>query len=321
MKKEAYYFPHDCNARNDEKILAIRMRYGAEGYGIYFMIIERLRESTNYISIKDYNVLAFDFRVSADKVKSIVEDFGLFQFTDNGKLFYSESLSQRMQPLENLRKQRSNAGQKSGEKRAKSATDERPFDKSLTTVDQKSNKEDYIILDNIKEEEKKEKEKKKSPPTPKGDSEKKLTDKNSLSYKARILFENHFRETFGSSYYWAAKDAGAMKQLLSKLEFSMKSKNWGAEISDNEKLDALKFMLNGIRDGWIFDNFSVPIINSKFNEIISQIKSNARNSNLQSTASRTNQKNGYNSARTNAEERKRSVEDLADLARTILQQP
>lgn len=86
------YFSHDSNARNDEKILAVRMKFGMEGYGIYFAILERLRDSADYMSIRDYNVIAFDFRVSAEKVKSIVEDFGLFVFTEDGKYFYSENV-------------------------------------------------------------------------------------------------------------------------------------------------------------------------------------------------------------------------------------
>ncbi len=96
MKKDAYYFSHDSNARNDEKLIAVRMKLGMEGYGIFFAIIERLRESTNYMSVKNYNIIAFDLRVGAEKIKSVVEDFGLFIFTDNGKHFYSKSLSKRM---------------------------------------------------------------------------------------------------------------------------------------------------------------------------------------------------------------------------------
>jgi hypothetical protein len=99
MSKDAYYFSHDSNARNDEKMLAVRMRFGAEGYGIYFMIIERLRESRNYLGVTDYNVIAFDLRVSTEKVKSIVEDFGLFEFTDNGR-FYSKRLSRSMNKMD-----------------------------------------------------------------------------------------------------------------------------------------------------------------------------------------------------------------------------
>ena len=91
------YFSHDSNARNADNIIPLRMKMGVEGYGIYFMILERLRDEPDYTSIKDYNMLAFDFRVSADKVKLVVEDFGLFSFTEDGKRFYSESFLRRMQ--------------------------------------------------------------------------------------------------------------------------------------------------------------------------------------------------------------------------------
>ena len=102
--KEAYYFSHDSNARNDEKILAVRMRLGVEGYGIYFMILERLRDESDNMSIKDYNILAFDFRVSADKVKAVIEDFELFEFTEDNKFFYSKRMMNNMK-MKNQKKQ------------------------------------------------------------------------------------------------------------------------------------------------------------------------------------------------------------------------
>ena len=91
------YFTHDSNARNSDKIIPLRAKMGAEGYGIYFMILERLREEPSYMSVKDYNMLAFDLRVDAAKVKAVVENFGLFVFTEDGKYFYSESFTRRMQ--------------------------------------------------------------------------------------------------------------------------------------------------------------------------------------------------------------------------------
>ncbi len=111
--KEAYYFSHDSNARNDEKILAVRMRLGTEGYGIYFMILERLRDESNHMSIKDYNVLAFDFRVGADKVKSVVEDFGLFEFTEDKKYFFSNRMMNNMK----LKNEKSEKARESVQKR------------------------------------------------------------------------------------------------------------------------------------------------------------------------------------------------------------
>lgn len=96
MGKKTNYFSHDSNARNDEKILALRIKFGAEGYGIFFMLLERLREETNYMCVKDYNLLAFDLRVNSSVLKSTVEDFGLFAFTEDGKCFYSDSFKERM---------------------------------------------------------------------------------------------------------------------------------------------------------------------------------------------------------------------------------
>lgn len=111
------YFPHDSNARNSDKLLPVRMKYGAEGYGIYFMILERLRDEKNYMSVKDYNVLAFDLRVDTSKIKDLVENFGLFAFTDNGECFYSEGFNKRMEIKDEKSKKRSAAGKKGAEKR------------------------------------------------------------------------------------------------------------------------------------------------------------------------------------------------------------
>lgn len=112
--KTTNYFSHDSNARNDEKVIRLRMKHGAAGYGIYFMILERLREDANYMSVKDYNMIAFDLRVDAALVKSIVEDFGLFTFTEDGKHFYSDSFARRMYVMEEARSRRSVAGKKGG---------------------------------------------------------------------------------------------------------------------------------------------------------------------------------------------------------------
>lgn len=91
------YFPHDSNARNSDKLIPLRAKYKAEGYGVYFMLLERLREEPDYTSVRDYDMLAFDLRVDASLIRAIVEDFGLFAFTEDGKRFYSEGFSRRMQ--------------------------------------------------------------------------------------------------------------------------------------------------------------------------------------------------------------------------------
>jgi len=114
MAAKTNYFSHDANARNDSKIVRLRMRHGAAGYGVYFMILERLREDAQYMSVKDYEMIAFDFRVDAALVKSVVEDFGLFAFTDDGERFYSDSFNVRMSAKDEVSRQRSEMGKKGG---------------------------------------------------------------------------------------------------------------------------------------------------------------------------------------------------------------
>lgn len=98
-KNLSSYFPHDSNARNDERLVKVRMQHGPAGYGVYFMLVERLREDQEYMSVVDYNLIAYDLRIDASLAKSIIRDFGLFAFTvdpERGECFYSESLRQRM---------------------------------------------------------------------------------------------------------------------------------------------------------------------------------------------------------------------------------
>ncbi|MBL4705443.1 MAG: DUF4373 domain-containing protein [Flavobacteriales bacterium] len=40
LKNNADYFSHDNNMRNDKKILAVRRKYGSDGYSVWCMILE-----------------------------------------------------------------------------------------------------------------------------------------------------------------------------------------------------------------------------------------------------------------------------------------
>lgn len=99
---KTYYFKHDSNARNDEKLLSLRMKHGMRGYGIYWAIIEKMREATDYKLDKDYKSISWDIRAKEPEVRSIVEEFGLFAF--EGEKFYSKRLINDMNAMDNMRK-------------------------------------------------------------------------------------------------------------------------------------------------------------------------------------------------------------------------
>ena len=102
------YFSHDSNARNSKKLLRLRQAYGAAGYGVYFMLLERLREEGGYTSDRDYDMIAYDLREDKELIRAVVEDFGLFEISSDGKHFQSKGFMERME----LREIRSQAGRK-----------------------------------------------------------------------------------------------------------------------------------------------------------------------------------------------------------------
>lgn len=118
--KDAFYFPHDSNARDDIKCVELVGDLGLEGYGIYWVLIETLREQPGYTyPIKLLPILATRFSSDPEKFQKVVRDYDLFVVEDE-KIFFSPSLKRRMQLYEDKKEQARQAGLKSGEKRAKS---------------------------------------------------------------------------------------------------------------------------------------------------------------------------------------------------------
>ena len=116
MSKHTYYFKHDLNAHEDEKILDLRMEHGMEGYGIYWLLVELLASSTNYAMDFNPKRIAFSNSANEQVVKSVIEDFGLFVV--DGGTFMSKSLNDRMMRLDEIKNKRAEAGRKGGKTKA-----------------------------------------------------------------------------------------------------------------------------------------------------------------------------------------------------------
>lgn len=93
MAKDTFYFSHDYNSRNDEKIKSLIFKYGLRGYGIFWAIIEDLYNNTNELQT-NYERIAFELREDIIIVKSIIQDFELFVINDN--YFGSISVQKRL---------------------------------------------------------------------------------------------------------------------------------------------------------------------------------------------------------------------------------
>ena len=114
--KDAYYFPHDSNAQHDEKILQLRSGHGWQGYGIYWAIIEKLRESREYkFSISAVPGLALSLSHPQAELQALLDDcYNVGLLTKNGEYFHSESLTRRMREIDTRRESLREFGRRGG---------------------------------------------------------------------------------------------------------------------------------------------------------------------------------------------------------------
>ena len=113
------YFSHDHNAHNDEKILFIRSKYGAEGYGLYWYFIEKLHDSPDStLTCNLLEGLAWQLNVDITLLKQFYNDaitIGLF--VSDGEKYWSERVLKNKQIMNEKRLKKSLAGKKGMENR------------------------------------------------------------------------------------------------------------------------------------------------------------------------------------------------------------
>jgi|TARA_Y100000310_G_scaffold180473_1_gene180374 hypothetical protein len=116
MSKNTYFFKHDFNAYNDDKILDMRMDLGIEGYGAFWFLVEYLANQKGYESEANYKRIGFGGGVCPSLLEKVINDYDLFVVVDN--LFYSKTLKARMTRLDDVKEKRREAGSKGGKMKA-----------------------------------------------------------------------------------------------------------------------------------------------------------------------------------------------------------
>jgi hypothetical protein len=84
------WFKHDSDASNDAKLKKLRLKYGAQGYGIYWYCLELIARNVEKHNLTfelehDAELIADDFKLSADLVQHIMTymvELELFENTD-----------------------------------------------------------------------------------------------------------------------------------------------------------------------------------------------------------------------------------------------
>ena len=91
--KDTFYFSHDYNTRSDENIKLLIRKWGMEGYGIFWALIEDLYSNANALRL-DCEGIAYDLRKDESIVRSVISDFNLFVIKEG--FFGSLSIERRL---------------------------------------------------------------------------------------------------------------------------------------------------------------------------------------------------------------------------------
>lgn len=145
-EKDSYWFKHDANARHDPKIISLRRKFGMEGYGVYFALIEILREQEDYrIPQSQLEAIAYDLHIETEKFNEMIDccvESGLLLRDE--EWVWSNSLNRRMQKLNDKREKRKKAVEERWKKVRKENTgdtkEEQTNTKDDTNVIQMNNK-------------------------------------------------------------------------------------------------------------------------------------------------------------------------------------
>jgi hypothetical protein len=106
MEKDSFWFTHDANSADDYKCMLLIDQLGLEGYGIFWVLVEKLRSEHGYkLPLQIVPSLAKRYNTSTEKVMTTIKNYNLFQI-ENGEFFYSPSLINRMTVWENSKEAR-----------------------------------------------------------------------------------------------------------------------------------------------------------------------------------------------------------------------
>ena len=120
MRRKYNQFSHANNARYDSRLIALRSRHGWLGYGRYWALLELLNAADEAALAADYCALSYELRADEATLQSVIEDFGLFDFTESDTgdtLFSSNTLSEQRAEASRISKIRAAAGRRGGAQR------------------------------------------------------------------------------------------------------------------------------------------------------------------------------------------------------------
>lgn len=152
MSKDVFYFSHDYYARSDMKLVAVSMKHGMEGIGVYWCLVEMLYENEGYLPL-EYDRISFVLRTEKNVLESIITEFELFE--NNTEKFWSNSILERLEKRNDKSKKAKESVAKRWSKIKNNTNVLRPNESSNTIKESKvkeskvNNKEYPVGFENI----------------------------------------------------------------------------------------------------------------------------------------------------------------------------
>lgn len=111
------YIPHPSNCRVSSAVLALRIEEGASGYGVYWMVLELLRDAPGFKFSSNEKAIAFAINESdVALVGRVIKNYGLFDFDTDG-LLMSPWLLEAMGAYSDKKQKLQEAGRRGAAKR------------------------------------------------------------------------------------------------------------------------------------------------------------------------------------------------------------
>jgi len=115
MKNNTYYFSHDCNAHEDDKIIGLVMKCKWEGYGLYWLLNEIISQDPKIrIDKRALPKIAFRYNIDIALLENVITtclDEKLYH-TEDGEYIYSQRLRDHIAKRQEIRDKYSKAGKK-----------------------------------------------------------------------------------------------------------------------------------------------------------------------------------------------------------------
>lgn len=229
MKNNTNYFSHDCNARDDEKIMLLRAEYWWEWYGIWWLMVEKLSEATDYkLLLANKLVISKLYLANIDIINYLFE---LWLLIEEWEYMYSPSLLYRMQLRKDKKLRQSEWWKKAMLSRWKDKSGI-VSDKLLITSKVKESKVNNIIEEEIIEKE----------TTPVGVPEKPKSIINKWNKPWAIEIYDKIKEMC-IVVDWSLNDCVVLRSKLEKY--------------GGDPVNLLEIMITKMRDTWLSKFYSI----------------------------------------------------------------